>query len=109
MKRNFLLKGIMDDWNNSKLFLDGEELDPKPSQEIKNHSPTGFSWGYTGSGPSQSALAICLELYGEKLATLVYREFYFRYIVKLPQTDFEMVVATSDDWEKFVNSRKLLL
>lgn len=26
--------------------------------EIANHSPTGFEWGYSGSGPAQLALAI---------------------------------------------------
>jgi hypothetical protein len=29
--------------------------------EIYNHSPTGFSWGYQGSGPAQTALAICYD------------------------------------------------
>lgn len=26
--------------------------------DLRNHSPTGFEWGYNGSGPSQTALAI---------------------------------------------------
>ena len=37
-------------------------LDPR--FDLRNHSPTGFSWGYPGSGPAQLALAIlCQELY----------------------------------------------
>ena len=39
---------------------DGEsitELSPSRSQDLYNHSPTGFNWGYGGSGPSQLALA----------------------------------------------------
>ena len=39
----------------------GEVLDPKPSQKIWNHSPTGFEWGYGGSGPAQLALALLLD------------------------------------------------
>ena len=39
----------------------GEVLDPKPSQKIWNYSPTGFEWGYGGSGPSQLALALSLD------------------------------------------------
>lgn len=31
-------------------------LDPR--LDLRNHSPTGFSWGYSGSGPAQLALAI---------------------------------------------------
>ena len=39
----------------------GEVLDPKPSQKIRNHSPDGFEWGYGGSGPAQLALALLLD------------------------------------------------
>lgn len=31
--------------------------------EIVNHSPTGFSWGYCGSGPHQTALAILVDYF----------------------------------------------
>ncbi len=34
-----------------------------PHTELRNHSPTGFEWGYGGSGPAQLALAILLEEY----------------------------------------------
>jgi hypothetical protein len=36
--------------------VDGRELPPRT--DLRNHSPTGFEWGYGGSGPSQLALAI---------------------------------------------------
>ena len=29
--------------------------------DLFNHSPTGFEWGYGGSGPAQLALAILAE------------------------------------------------
>jgi hypothetical protein len=29
-----------------------------PRLDLFNHSPTGFEWGYSGSGPAQAALAI---------------------------------------------------
>jgi hypothetical protein len=41
------------------------ELDPGPSLKLFNHSPTGFSWGYGGSGPAQLALAILLDFTGD--------------------------------------------
>lgn len=40
--------------------VDGKPLDPGPSLAVFNHSPTGFSWGYGGSGPAQLALALLL-------------------------------------------------
>src|SRR6059036_1653610 len=32
--------------------------------EIRNHSPTGFQWGYAGSGPAQLALALLVDALG---------------------------------------------
>jgi hypothetical protein len=44
--------------------------------EIRNHSPTGFAWGYGGSGPAQLALAICCDALGDvEKAQRVYQEF----------------------------------
>ena len=31
----------------------GERKPLNPRQELRNHSPTGFEWGYGGSGPAQ--------------------------------------------------------
>jgi hypothetical protein len=33
-------------------------------EEIANHSPDGFEWGYGGSGPAQLALAILADCLG---------------------------------------------
>lgn len=44
------------------VMVDGKPLSPKPSQNIRNHSPDGFNWGYGGSGPAQLALAILLDV-----------------------------------------------
>lgn len=41
--------------------INGVKLSPAPSLKVRNHSPTGFAWGYSGSGPSQLALAILLK------------------------------------------------
>lgn len=32
-----------------------------PRNDLRNHSPTGFEWGYGGSGPAQLALALCAD------------------------------------------------
>ena len=32
--------------------------------DIVNHSPTGFAWGYEGSGPAQLSFALLAELIG---------------------------------------------
>jgi hypothetical protein len=38
-----------------------KQLTPERSLELANHSPSGFSWGYAGSGPAQLALALLLD------------------------------------------------
>lgn len=33
----------------------------EPRLDLWNHSPTGFDWGYMGSGPAQLALALAAD------------------------------------------------
>lgn len=74
-----------------KVLLDGKLLTEGRSQAVYNHSPDGFNWGYGGSGPSQLALAVMLELYGEEKALAVYQDFKSKVIVNLPQgKDFDI-------------------
>lgn len=76
------------DAETRKVSLDGEILDPKPSQKIRNHSPEGFNWGYAGSGPAQLALAIMLKINGKPDG---YQDFKFKVIGSLPQgEDFDI-------------------
>ena len=77
------LKGQME---TRRVWLNGVELLPYHSQEVYNHSPDGFNWGYGGSGPAQLALAVILALTGTQKG---YQQFKWDVIAKLPQTDFE--------------------
>lgn len=52
--------------------IDGKRLPLEPSLALRNHSPTGFAWGYGGSGPAQLALAILYEVTGNKELSLRY-------------------------------------
>ncbi len=61
-----------------------------PRLDVRNHSPTGFAWGYGGSGPAQLALALLLYEYGdEELERVerIYQLFKFRVIDRLPQDE----------------------
>lgn len=78
-----VLKGL---FSSRQVWLDGKQLFPHRSQKHYNHSPDGFNWGYGGSGPSQLALAITLELTGKPTG---YQQFKWDFIANLPQTDFE--------------------
>jgi len=60
------------------------QLSPNLSQELYNHSPCGFNWGYPGSGPAQLALAILLDATGgdEEVSLRYYHSFKWEIIAK---------------------------
>lgn len=51
--------------------------------DLRGHSPTGFEWGYGGSGPAQTALAILADCVGDELALQLYQDFKFKVIAGL--------------------------
>lgn len=71
---------------------DGETLTPDASLKIRNHSPTGFAWGYCGSGPAQLALAILLDFFcGDAVrAERYYQDF---------KAEFVATWGDADEWE----------
>jgi Family of unknown function (DUF6166) len=77
-------------WSSNEVWLDGKPLTPTRSLGLVNHSPTGFSWGYGGSGPAQLALAVLLELTDEASALATYQDFKWAVIARLPRSDFEI-------------------
>ena len=63
--------------------VDGRRLNPR--LDLWNHSPTGFEWGYCGSGPAQLALAILADHCGnEEQALNFYQRFKWAVIAELP-------------------------
>jgi hypothetical protein len=51
--------------------------------ELRNHSPTGFNWGYGGSGPAQLALALLMDATGDpELALRHYQDFKFEFVAQ---------------------------
>lgn len=64
----------------------------------RNHSPAGFEWGYGGSGPSQLALAILIDLIGEAGALSLYQDFKFHFIANLPHYEWEINESEIREW-----------
>jgi hypothetical protein len=76
---------------NNEVTVNGQPLDL--CLKHRNHSPSGFSWGYGGSGPAQLALAIMIEEYGDDLEShpLHYQQLKELLIADLEQgKDFEL-------------------
>ena len=63
--------------------VDGRRLNPR--HDLWNHSPTGFEWGYGGSGPAQLALAILADHCGnDEQAFNFHHRFKWAVIAELP-------------------------
>lgn len=75
------------------------EITPHKSWKLRNHSPDGFNWGYGGSGASQLALAILLELMDDERAQENYQQFKWDIITTLPQgVDFKIPMSAVYAW-----------
>lgn len=90
--------------NKVEVLVDGVVLSPEPSRQIRDHSPDGFEWGYGGSGPCQLALAILLDLYGERIARGYYYDFKTQFILTAEQEGF---VISSDDVDRWLKKAML--
>lgn len=71
----------------SAVTIDGEPAPFEESLKLWNHSPTGCAWGYGGSGPAQTALAVLLAVVGPELAVKHHQRFKDVFVVWLPQMD----------------------
>ena len=64
-------------------------LDPR--LDLHNHSPTGFEWGYGGSGPAQLALALLADTLGDDdEAHRLHQDFKFKVVGRLPHDRWQM-------------------
>ena len=63
--------------------VDGRPLNPR--LDLWNHSPSGFEWGYGGSGPAQLALALLADHLGDDdKAIKLHQDFKSNVVAELP-------------------------
>src|SRR6516165_8748734 len=57
-------------------------------RDLINHSPSGFEWGYGGSGPAQLALAILANcLHDDGAALVFHQDFKWAFIAGIKTAD----------------------
>lgn len=67
--------------------------------EVHSHSPTGFNWGYGGSGPAQLALAILYDLFQDEETILpLYQDFKWDRISLITSDDWSLNEANIRKW-----------
>ena len=88
-------------------IVDGDEdaatfLTPDASQAIRNHSPTGFEWGYHGSGAAQLALALLLDATDKykmkKVILPLYQQFKLEFVSQFPDSGWAITDHTIRQW-----------
>jgi hypothetical protein len=79
----------------------GRERPLPQRQDVYNHSPDGFSWGYQGSGPAQLALAILCDAIGPIEAARWHQDFKRAHIATLA-ADQDWTLPASIVWSWWV-------
>ena len=80
--------------------VDGRRLNPR--LDLWNHSPTGFEWGYGGSGPAQLALALLADRLGDdRQAFDFHHRFKWAVVAEFPHRSW---VLTSQDIDRVLQA-----
>lgn len=112
MRNNVEYRGIEGDHDTLiiRVELKGghEDVAPlNPRTDIRNHSPSGMSWGYMGSGPSQLALAILADhMKDDVKAEKYYMQFKAEVISKITDDAF---VLSNEKVQTWINRHERLL
>jgi hypothetical protein len=69
-------------------------------RRIVRHSPTGFNWGYGGSGPADLALNILSVFIGQEAAESLYQAFKWEFIAPMPYQGGTIPRETILNWVK---------
>jgi hypothetical protein len=91
--------GIRDEETNVLLVsMDGGYFGHESSLRVCNHSPTGFDWGYGGSGPAQLALALLLEVAEEETAVELHQAFKWEVVAAFPRDRWRITTRQLCEW-----------
>jgi hypothetical protein len=59
--------------------------------DLRNHSPDGLEWGYSGSGPAQLALALLVDaIVDVALSLAIYQEYKRGVVAGLPRAGWSL-------------------
>ena len=82
--------------DEAKVWLNGKPLSLNESLKYCSKSPSGFNWGYGGSGPAQLAHEICRQLYGLEICKKVFQGFKYRHIEGIREDSFDIEIDLGD-------------
>lgn len=71
-----------------------------PLKHIIYHSPSGFAWGYGGSGPADTARSVLVDLVGFKVADTFYQHFKSSFLAGSCEPEFAVTGSSIIEWLK---------
>jgi hypothetical protein len=83
-----------------EVTVDGEPLGKR--YDLLSASPSGFEYGYGGSGPAQLAIAMLAHAYDEGFAKSRYQRFKREVVSELPKEGWSLTKTDLDDWREGV-------
>jgi hypothetical protein len=83
-----------------EVTVDSEPLDCR--YDLLSASPSGFEWGYGGSGPAQLAIALLADSFGDEFACEYYQQFKDEVVAALPEHGWTLTKADLDAWRREV-------
>lgn len=89
----------------ARVYVRSEQGEAPLIHHVK-HSPSGFEWGYEGSGPAELARCILWHLYGGEPAVDLYQDFKREVVAGLDPEGWEL---SGDDVAKWVTERRQLV
>lgn len=87
-------------WGKVGVTVNGTPLNPR--LDLFNHSPDGFEWSYSGSGPAQLALAILADHLSDDMEAFNFHQrFKWTVIAELPRRYW---ILTSNEIDQYLDS-----
>ena len=83
-----------------EVTVDGEPMDYR--YDLLSASPSGFEWGYGGSGPAQLAIATLAHAYNNEFACEHYQRFKCEVVSELPKQGWTLTKDDLDAWREGV-------
>lgn len=78
----------------------------KPLRHRVRHSPTGFNWGYAGSGPADLARSILWDCLGREPDTSLYQAFKAQFVATWMETEWSIDEPTIIAWVASIENPK---
>jgi hypothetical protein len=97
-----IYSGTFDNTNWYQVFKNGIPFTHDETYRYVTHSPTGFAWGYQGSGPSQLAFALLLDVTDDpEYCKKTYQDFKWETVGNWDKdNEWEMTSEEIENWVK---------